>query len=80
LPNCQVHASTVGLLLCTGKREGAVGYSLASSAVPVAVARWQGLPDDARAALPSAQELEAVVRDELAHQRALQAANDTDSP
>jgi hypothetical protein len=75
----QIHAPTVGLLLCTGKREGAVGYSLASSAVPVAVAQWQGLPDDAQAALPSPQELEAVVRDELAHLRALQAVNDTDS-
>jgi len=66
-----IHAPTVGLLLCTGKREATVRYALASSAAPIAVAQWQGLPEDARAALPRAEELEAVVQDELAHQVAL---------
>lgn len=66
-----IHASTVGLLLCTGRREATVRYALASSAAPLAVAQWQGLPEDARAALPRIEELEAVVQDEYAHQLAL---------
>jgi hypothetical protein len=69
--NPEIHAPTIGLLLCTGKREATVRYALAAAAAPVAVAEWQGLPDDARAASPSAQELQAVVQDELAHQMAL---------
>ncbi|MDR2565435.1 MAG: DUF1016 domain-containing protein [Bifidobacteriaceae bacterium] len=71
--NPEIHAPTIGLLLCTGKREATVRFALASTAAPVAVAEWQTLPDDARAALPSAHELEAVVKDELAHQTALHA-------
>ena len=63
-----IHAPTVGLLLCTGKREATVRYALASSAAPMAVARWQGLPEDVRAALPSAEELQAVIQDEMARQ------------
>lgn len=63
-----VHASTVGLLLCTGKREATVRYALAGTGSPVAVAQWQALPADARAALPTAEELETVVQEELAHQ------------
>jgi len=69
-----IHAPTVGLLLCTGKRESTVRYALASSAAPIAVARWQGLPEDARAVLPPAEELEAIVQEELAHQAALREA------
>ncbi|WP_282949064.1 PDDEXK nuclease domain-containing protein [Cellulomonas endometrii] len=60
-----VHAPTVGILLCTGKGGAAVRYALASTAAPVAVADYQGLPEDARAALPSADELQAVVDAEL---------------
>lgn len=60
-----LHAPTVGILLCTGKDATAVRYALASSAAPVAVADYRGLPDDARAALPSADELQAVVDSEL---------------
>lgn len=56
-----IHAPTIGLLLCTGKGEASVRYSLASAAAPVAVADYQGLPDDARAALPSAGELRAAL-------------------
>lgn len=69
--NQAIHAPTVGLLLCTGKRDATVRYALAGTGVPVAVAQWQGLPEEARAALPSAEELQAVVYDELAHQRAI---------
>jgi len=43
------------------------------------VAEWQSLPPDARAALPTAEELEAVVQDELA-QMALSAGADATSP
>lgn len=60
-----IHAPTVGILLCTGKGGVAVQYALASTAAPVAVADYQGLPADARAALPSAGELQAVVDAEL---------------
>jgi predicted nuclease of restriction endonuclease-like (RecB) superfamily len=60
-----VHAPTVGILLCTGKRASAVRYALAATAAPVAVADYQGLPADARAALPSAEELAAVVDAEV---------------
>lgn len=60
-----LHAPTIGILLCTGKEAAAVRYALASCAAPVAVADYQGLPDDARAALPSADELQAVVDAEL---------------
>ncbi len=59
--NHAIHAPTVGILLCTGKAGPVVRYSLASTAAPVAVADYLGLPDDARAALPSADELQAVV-------------------
>ncbi|MDR1213694.1 MAG: PDDEXK nuclease domain-containing protein [Propionibacteriaceae bacterium] len=76
--NPAIHAPTIGLLLCTGKREATVRFALASTAAPVAVAEWQGLPDDARAALPSAEELEAVVQDELAHQKALHRSTDSE--
>jgi len=58
------HAPTVGILLCTGKSGPTVKYALAAtSSTPLAVADYYGLPDDARAALPSAAELEAVVED-----------------
>lgn len=60
-----MHAPTVGILLCTGKAGPTVRYALASSAAPLAVADYHGLPDDARAALPNADELRAVIADEL---------------
>ena len=63
--NPELHAPTVGILLCTSKAGSTVKYALASAAVPMAVADYQGLPADARAALPSARELEAVIEDEL---------------
>lgn len=63
--NHAIHAPTVGILLCTGKAGPVVRYSLASTAAPVAVADYLGLPDDARAALPSVAELQAIVDAEL---------------
>ncbi|MEU4361021.1 PDDEXK nuclease domain-containing protein [Promicromonospora sp. NPDC023987] len=64
--NPTIHRPTVGVLLCTGESGPAVRYALASAASPVAVADYYGLPDDARAALPSATELQAVITDEIA--------------
>jgi predicted nuclease of restriction endonuclease-like (RecB) superfamily len=61
----ELHAPTVGILLCTSKSGSTVKYALAAAAAPLAVADYQGLPDDARAALPSAKELKAVIEDEL---------------
>jgi predicted nuclease of restriction endonuclease-like (RecB) superfamily len=70
LRRSEIHAPTVGILLCQGKNEAWVRYALASASAPLAVADWRMLPVDARAALPSAEELQAVVNDELAIQRA----------
>ncbi|MDR3067901.1 MAG: PDDEXK nuclease domain-containing protein [Cellulomonas sp.] len=69
--NRDIHAPTVGLLLCTGKQESTVRYALAGSGVPVAVAEWRALPPEARAALPSAEELQTVVHEELARRLAI---------
>jgi hypothetical protein len=66
-----LHAPTVGLLLCTGKRDAVVRYALAGIASPIAVAQWQGLPEDAQAVLPRAEELEVIVQDEYEHQLAI---------
>jgi len=68
-PNRQ--APTIGVLLCTGKNEAIVRYTLANMSAALGVADYEGLPADARAVLPSTQELEAVVADELARHREL---------
>jgi len=68
-PNRQ--APTIGVLLCTGKNEAIVRYTLANMSAALGVADYEGLPVDVRAALPPAQELEAVVADELARHREL---------
>lgn len=60
----EIHAPTVGILLCTGKSAPTVRYALAAtSSTPLAVADYHGLPDEAKAALPGAGELEAVLED-----------------
>ena len=69
--NPEIHAPTVGILLCTGKRDNLVARALSASAAPIAVAQYESLPEDARAALPSLKELQAVVDDEWEHQMAL---------
>lgn len=63
----EIHSPTIGILLCTGKSAPTVRYALASTSAPVAVADYHGLPPEARGALPSADELEAVIEDELDH-------------
>lgn len=60
-----IHAPTVGILLCTGKNGATVRYSLASTSAPIAVADYLRLPADARAGLPSTEELNAIVDAEL---------------
>ena len=55
------HAPTIGILLCTGKNEATVRFALSSTNAPVGVADYEGLPDDARAALPSVEELQNAV-------------------
>jgi predicted nuclease of restriction endonuclease-like (RecB) superfamily len=74
----RIHAPTVGILLCQGK-DPVVRYSLASTAAPVAVADWTSLPADARAALPTAEELRAAVDQELAERRAAELNGDPDT-
>jgi len=54
-------APTIGLLLCTGRNEAIVRYALAGSGVPVGVADYHGLPSDAQAVLPSAEELQRAI-------------------
>jgi hypothetical protein len=55
------HAPTIGILLCTGKNEATVRFSLASTNAPVGVADYEGLPADVQAALPSADELREII-------------------
>ena len=63
----ELHAPTSGILLCTGKTGPTVRYALVGTRVPIAMADYQGLPEEARGVLPSAAELEAVIEDELEH-------------
>ena len=59
--NPDQHAPTIGILLCTGKNEATVRFALSSTNAPVAVADYEGLPADARAALPTVEELQNVI-------------------
>jgi predicted nuclease of restriction endonuclease-like (RecB) superfamily len=55
------HAPTIGILLCTGKNEAVVRFTLAHMSTALGVADYEGLPADARAAVPSVEELRAVI-------------------
>ncbi|MCL2091328.1 MAG: DUF1016 domain-containing protein [Micrococcales bacterium] len=57
-------ASTIGVLLCTGRNEAVVRYTLANMTTALGVADYNGLPADVRAALPSAEELREMVVEE----------------
>lgn len=71
------HAKTVGVLLCTDRNDETVSLSLASAASPVAVALYDGLSPEERAALPDPGELEAVIEEELqAHESLIELAPD----
>lgn len=69
-----LHAKTVGILLCTERNDATLDYALASTASPVAVALYEGLTPEERAALPSPGELEAVIEEEIQAQESLIAA------
>ncbi len=57
------HAPTLGLLLVAGRNEHLVRYALSASTAPMAVAdyTYEALPAEARAALPSLEELAAAL-------------------
>jgi predicted nuclease of restriction endonuclease-like (RecB) superfamily len=57
------HAPTLGLLLVAGRNEHLVRYALSASTAPMAVAdyTYEELPAEARAALPSLEELAAAL-------------------
>jgi predicted nuclease of restriction endonuclease-like (RecB) superfamily len=69
--NPDLHEPTVGLLLCTGRTGDIATMALSGISAPVAVAEWQGVDDETRAALPSPAELEAVIQDEAVNQMRL---------
>jgi predicted nuclease of restriction endonuclease-like (RecB) superfamily len=55
------HAPTIGVLLCTGKNEAVVRFTLANMTTALGVADYEGLPADVKAAVPSPSQLRAVV-------------------
>lgn len=63
--NPELHAKTVGILLCTERNDATLDYALASTASPVAVALYEGLTAAEQAALPDPEELEAVIVEEI---------------
>lgn len=60
------HAPTVGILLCAGRNEAIVRYALAGASAPLAVAgyTYETLPLNEQAALPTAEDLEAILLDQ----------------
>lgn len=60
------HAPTIGILLCTGRNEAVVRFTLANMTAALGVADYEGLPAEAKAALPTAAELKAVMDAEQA--------------
>mgnify|MGYP001198088403 FL=1 len=61
--NPDLHAETIGILLCTSRDDQVVEYSLASTAAPVAVATYtyDQLPEDVRQALPPADSITRAI-------------------
>lgn len=57
----EVDGDTIGILLCTDKRDGLVRYSLKGLTTPVGVASYDLLPADVQKELPPAEDLEHVV-------------------
>lgn len=58
-----LHAPTVGILLCAGRNEAVVRYALAGSPAPMAVASYtyETLPSDQQASLPRPGDLAAII-------------------
>jgi len=63
LRNRERHAPTVGILLCAGRNDRVVRYSLASASAPLAVAdyTYDALPAGVRDAVPAAAEIARAV-------------------
>ena len=57
------HAETVGILLCGGRNDRVVRYSLAGATAPLAVASYDALPAAVRDVLPSTDELADALAD-----------------
>ncbi|WP_367379201.1 PDDEXK nuclease domain-containing protein [Subtercola boreus] len=57
------HAPTVGLLLCSNKSDRVVRYALGGSSHPVAIASYDLLPPEERAALPSEETIARALGD-----------------
>jgi len=68
LRNHDRHASTIGILLCAGRNDNVVRYSLAGANAPLAVAdyTYDALPASVRGAVPTADELASAVDETLA--------------
>ena len=66
----QIHAPTVGILLCASRNDSVVRYSLANTSAPLAVANYtdQPAPDPAALHLPQPDELTAILNTPLAGQ------------
>lgn len=64
----QIHAPTVGILLCASRNDSVVRYSLANTTAPMAVANYtdQPAPDPAALHLPQPGELTAILDTPLA--------------
>lgn len=63
LRNKDIHAPTVGILLCAGRNDNVVRYSLAGSTAPLAVAdyTYETLPSQVRDLVPTDDEIAAAV-------------------
>ncbi len=74
------HAPTVGILLCAGRNDRVVRYSLAGSSAPLAVAgfTYDTLPEAARAAVPPDDQLIAALAPAPAETPALTGAADVE--
>ncbi len=61
---------TIGLLLCKSKRKLVVEYALRGLNSPMGVAEWETrltetLPDELKGSLPSIEEIEAELKDDV---------------
>lgn len=63
LRNKDIHAPTVGILLCAGRNDNVVRYSLAGTTAPLAVAdyTYETLPSPVRELVPTDDEIAAAV-------------------
>ena len=63
------HAPTIGILLCAGRNDNVVRYSLAGTTAPLAVAdyTYDTLPAPVRELVPTDDELASAVGETLTH-------------